>query len=75
MEQNNSENNIPETHDNKLGITIIPFNYRKSPILSIIFRSLDLELGKFRLKIEVDDENRPKTQFFSNYTEMTLVRK
>ena len=74
MEQNNSDDiNIP-TNGNKLGITIIPFNYRKSPILSIIFRSLDLEMGKFRLKIELDDENDSKTQFFSNYTEMTLVR-
>ena len=74
MDENNSENSNKYSHDNKLGVTMIPFTFRKSPILSIIFRSLDLEMGQFRLKIELDDENDSKTQFFSNYTEMTLVR-
>ena len=63
---NNSENKNIKMRDNKLGVTIIPFNYRKSPILSIIFRSIDLELGKYRLKIETDGENIPKKEFYSN---------
>ena len=74
MEENNSENKNIKMRDNKLGVTIIPFNYRKSPILSIIFRSIDLEFGKYRLKIETDGENIPKKEFYSNLTEMTLVR-
>ena len=71
---NNSDNSSTQVHENKLGSTIIPFNYRKSPILSISFRSLDLEMGQFRLKIESDGENGPKIEAYSNYTEMTLVR-
>ena len=74
MEENNSENKNIKMRDNKLGVTIIPFNYRKSPILSISFRSLDLEMGQFRLKIESDGENGPKIEAYSNFTEMTLVR-
>ena len=75
MEKNNSENSNIEESENKLGITIIPFKYRKSPILSVIFRSIDLELGKYKLKIETDGENIPKKEFYSNLTDMTLVRK
>ncbi len=71
---NNSDNSSTHVHENKLGSTIIPFNYRKSPILSISFRSLDLEMGQFRLKIESDGENGPKIEAYSNFTEMTLVR-
>ena len=71
---NNSDNSSTQVHENKLGSTIIPFNYRKSPILSISFRSLDLEMGQFRLKIESDGENCPKIEAYSNFTEMTLVR-
>ena len=71
---NNSDNSSTQVHENKLGSTIIPFNYRKSPILSISFRSLDLEMGQFRLKIESDGENAPKIEAYSNFTEMTLVR-
>jgi hypothetical protein len=71
---NNSDNSSTQVHENKLGSTIIPFNYRKSPILSISFRSLDLEMGQFRLKIESDGENGPKIEAYSNFTEMTLVR-
>ena len=74
MDENNSENSNKYSHDNKLGVTMIPFTFRKSPILSIIFRSLDLEMGQFRLKIESDTEQTPKIEIFSNLTEMTLVR-
>ena len=74
MDKNkNSDNSSTQVHENKLGSTIIPFNYRKSQILSISFRSLDLEMGQFRLKIESDGEN--KIEAYSNFTEMTLVRK
>lgn len=77
MEKNNnntSKSNI-RTSGNKLEITIIPFNYRKSPILSINFRSFDLELGKYKLKIESDGDNMPKLEFYSNFTDNTLVSK
>lgn len=77
MEKNNnntSKSNI-RTSGNKLEITIIPFNYRKSPILSISFRSFDLELGKYKLKIESDGDNMPKLEFYSNFTDNTLVSK
>ena len=72
-ENKNSDNSSTQVHENKLGSTIIPFSYRKSQILSISFRSLDLEMGQFRLKIESDGEN--KIEAYSNFTEMTLVRK
>lgn len=72
-ENKNLDNSSTQVHENKLGSTIIPFNYRKSQILSISFRSLDLEMGQFRLKIESDGEN--KIEAYSNFTEMTLVRK
>ena len=69
MESNNSENLNP----NKLDQTIIPFSYRKSQILSITFRSLDLEMGQFRLKIESDGDTLPKKEFYSTFTDTTLV--
>ena len=73
MDKNkNSDNSSTQVHENKLDSTIIPFNYRKSQILSISFRSLDFEMGQFRLKIESDGEN--KIEAYSNFTEMTLVR-
>lgn len=76
MDKNiNLEKTPIKSQDNKLGVTIIPFNYRKSPILSLIFRSFDLELGKYRLKIESDGEEIPKIELYSNFTDMTLVRK
>ena len=75
MDKNNSENSNISSSDDKLGTAIIPFKFRKSPIVSIIFRSLDLELGKYRLKIESDEEDIPKKEFYSNFTNMTLVRK
>ena len=62
MDENNSENSNKYSHDNKLGVTMIPFTFRKSPILSIIFRSLDLEMGQFRLKIESDTEKTSKIE-------------
>ena len=68
METNNPENSTTQVHENKLGSTIIPFNYRKSQILSITFRSLDLEMGQFRLKIESDKENKSKIEVYSNFT-------
>ena len=73
MDTNNSENSTTQVHENKLDLTIIPFNYRKSQILSISFRSLDLEMGQFRLKIESDKESKSKIEAYSNFTKMTLV--
>ena len=70
MDKNNTEKSNP----NKLEKTIIPFNYRKYQILSIIFRSLDLNLGKYRLKIESVGNNLHKKELYSNFTDMTLVR-
>ena len=70
MDKNNTEKSNP----NKLEKTIIPFNYRKYQILSIIFRSLDFNLGKYRLKIESDGDSLPKKEFYSTFTDTTLVR-
>lgn len=75
MDTNNSETSTAKGRENKLDSTIIPFNYRKSQILSISFRSLDLEMGQFRLKIESDKESKSKIEAYSNFTKMTLVRK
>ena len=76
MENNNNTEELDDQmNDYKLELTTIPFSYRKSPILSISFRSLDLEYGQFRLKIETDGEVDPKIEAYSNFTEMTLVRK
>ena len=75
MESNNNTEEIPDQmNDYKLEFSTIPFDHRKSPILSITFRSLDLEYGQFRLKLETDGDADPKIEAYSNLTEMTLVR-
>ena len=75
MEVNNEDNleNVAK-HENKLNITIIPFNFRKSPLLSISFLSFDLEMGQFKIKIESDGESNLKTPIISELCETTLVR-
>ena len=57
-----------------LGTTIIPFCYRKSSLLSITFRSFDLELGQFRIKIESEGTSDLKTPILSQLCETTMVR-
>lgn len=72
----NSEGNLEKVpiHENKLDVTIIPFNFRKSPLLSISFLSFDLEMGQFKIKIESDGESNLKTPIISELCEATLVR-
>jgi hypothetical protein len=62
-------------HDNKFNVTIIPFSYRKSPILSISFRSFDLEMQRFKIKIESDGDSNLKTPIISKLSETTMVPK
>lgn len=75
MELNNEYNLENEKkHENKLDVTMIPFNFRKSPLLSISFLSFDLEMGQFKIKIESDGESNLKTPIVSQLCETTLVR-
>ena len=76
MESKTQENSGKmATHENKLDVTIIPFNFRKSPLLSISFLSFDLELSQFKIKIESDGESNLKTPIISKLCETTMVRK
>lgn len=59
---------------NMFGTTIIPFCCRKSSLLSITFRSFDLELGQFKIKIESEGSSDLKTPIFSKLCETTMVR-
>ena len=68
------EENI-KTHENKLNITIIPFSFRKSQILSISILSFDLEIGQYKLKIESDGESDLKTPIISKLCENSIVPK
>ncbi len=70
MEQ---DKNKLKTHYKKFDITIIPFNYRKTSLLSISFRSFDLEMGQFKIKIESDGESNLKSPIISRLSETTLV--
>ena len=75
MESKTQENSGKmATHENKLDVTIIPFNFRKSPLLSISFLSFDLELSQFKMKIESDGESNLKTPIISKLCETTMVR-
>ena len=60
--------------ENMFGTTIIPFCCRKSSLLSITFRSFDLELGQFKIKIESEGSSDLKTPIFSKLCETTMVR-
>lgn len=72
MEQNKN----PEVcRQNKLDITVIPFNFRKSTLLSLSFLSFDLEMGQYKLKIESDGESNLKTPIISKLCEITMVPK
>ena len=71
----NSEiKNKQKTQENMFGTTIIPFCCRKSSLLSITFRSFDLELGQFRIKIESEGNPELKTPILSKLCETTMVR-
>ena len=68
------EENI-KTHENKLNITIIPFSFRKSQILSISILSFDLEIGQYKLKIESDGGSDLKTPIISKLCESSIEPK
>ena len=74
----NKEDNL-ETESYKLE-SMIPFSCRKSELLSISIRSFDLEMGQFKLKIEIDGTPNYNTELleikntiFSELSEMTMV--
>ena len=71
----NAKNNLEQQniHDNKLSVTLIPFNFRKSPLLSISFLSLDLEMNKYKIKIESDGDINLKTPIISKLCDATIV--
>lgn len=68
------EHQQEKTQENMLGATIIPFCARKSSLLSITFRSFDLELGQFRMKIESEGNPDLKAPILSKLCETTMVR-
>ena len=49
---------------------IIPFIHRKCLLLSISFRSLDLEMGEFIMKVESEDN---KESMMTGECETTMV--
>ena len=51
---------------------IIPFIHRKSLLLSISFRSLNLEMGEFIMKVESEDK---KESMMTGECETTMVNK
>ena len=51
---------------------IIPFILRQSLLLSISFRSLDIEMGEFTMKVESLDTNE---SFITGECETTMVLK
>lgn len=55
--------------------SMIPFCYRKSSIISISFRSIDLVMDQYKLKIVPDGSSSKKTPIFSQLSEITIVRK
>lgn len=55
---------------------IIPFSERKGKLLSISFRSLDIEMGIYKLKIQANSNKDELTSpLFSEPTETIMVRK
>ena len=64
-----------QRHDNKFNVITIPFSYRKSPLLSISFRSFDLEMQQFKIKIESDGDSNLQTPIISKFSETTMVPK
>ena len=55
--------------------SIIPFMNRKSLLLSISFRALDLELSEFKMKIESFKPDELKEPLITGLSETTMVNK
>ncbi len=73
MDEESNQNE--KIHENKLNLTIIPFSFRKSPLLSISFLSFDLEMAQYKLKIESDGESTLKSPIISKLCETSIVPK
>ena len=52
---------------------IIPFIHRKSLLLSISFRSLDLEMSEFKMKVESIYKDELKEPLITGLCETTMV--
>lgn len=54
---------------------MIPFSERKAKLLSISFRSTEIELGRYKLKIQPSSPNNDLNNFplFSSLSETTMV--
>ncbi len=74
MDLKNLESDKEIMHENKLDITIIPFSFRKCPLLSISFISFDLEMGQYKIKIESDGDKNLKAPIISKLSETSIVR-
>lgn len=53
---------------------IIPFIHRKSLLLSISFRSINLEITEFKLKVEPIDLEELKEPLITGLCEATMVK-
>lgn len=54
---------------------IVPFIYRKCAMLSISFRSLDLEMSEFKMKVESMSKGDIKEPLISSLSDTTMVIK
>ena len=52
---------------------IIPFIHRKSLLLSISFRSLDLEMSEFKMKVDSIHKDELKEPLITGLCETTMV--
>ena len=66
--ESNEEGNNIETED-----SLIPFMHRKSLLLSISFRALNLEMSEFKMKIESFKEDELKEPLITDLCETTMV--
>jgi hypothetical protein len=66
--ESNEEGNNTEIED-----SLIPFMHRKSLLLSISFRALNLEMSEFKMKIESFKEDELKEPLITDLCETTMV--
>ena len=64
-----------ESKEKSSGEVIIPFNYRKSLLLSISFRALNLEMSEYKMKVESVFEDEPIEPLITGLCELTMVNK
>lgn len=62
-------------NENRDAEYIIPFIHRKSLLLSISFRALNLEIAEFKMKVEPIDSEELKEPLITCLSEPTMVIK